>query len=183
MKNDDFFEELKNLNFDTAEPTSGHEDRFHTKLKQYQPKTNKVKVLWFSLGGVAAALLIGLLVMGTSFNSFSFYKEGDLASVSPEMKKTQNFYSNLIEQELKSIEDKRTPATSQIINDALVQMQTLEKEYDKLKKDLLKSGKDKRVIFAMINNFQQRIDLLKQVLEQTQRINELKIYKNETNTL
>ena len=62
-------------------------------------------------------------------------------------------------------------------------MQTLEKEYDKLKKDLLKSGKDKRVIFAMINNFQQRIDLLKQVLEQTQRINELKIYKNETNTL
>ncbi len=176
MKNEDFFEELKDLNFDIAEPISGHEERFHAKLKQ-QTKSNKVKVLWPSLSGVAAVLLIGFLALGTSFNSLSFQKETDLANVSPEMKKTQDFYSNLIQQELKSIEGKRTPETNKIINDALVQMQTLEKEYNKLKKDLLKSGKDKRVIFAMINNFQQRIDLLKQVLEQIQTINEFKIDK------
>ena len=99
------------------------------------------------------------------------------------MKETQDFYSTLIERELKSIEGERSPQTNKIINDALVQLETLEKEYNKLKKDLLESGQDKRVIYAMINNFQKRIDLLNQVLDQIETIKQLNTQKNETNII
>ena len=56
-------------------------------------------------------------------------------------------------------------------------MNTLETQYENLKNDLLESGQDKRVIYAMIDNFQNRIDLLEQVLEHieaTKKLNDLR---------
>ena len=45
------------------------------------------------------------------------------------------------------------------------------------------SGKDKRVIHAMIQNFQQRIDLLSEVLEQIENIKSLNNQNYESNTI
>ncbi|UAB82916.1 DUF4179 domain-containing protein [Zunongwangia sp. SCSIO 43204] len=184
MKNDEFFEDLKGLNFDISEPDSGHKDRFLEKLEQKHKneasKTGKLRKLWIPLSSIAAALIIAFIAFGNVFNTPAFAKEADLAAVSPQMKETQDFYSTLIERELKSIEGERSPKTNKIINDALVQLETLEKEYNKLKKDLLESGQDKRVIYAMINNFQKRIDLLNQVLDQIETIKQLNTQENET---
>ncbi|WBL23598.1 MULTISPECIES: DUF4179 domain-containing protein [unclassified Zunongwangia] len=185
MKNDDFFEDLKELDFDIAEPNADHEDRFLEKLntKNKAPKTGKLRKLWIPISSIAAALIIAFLAFGNVFSSPVFGKESGLAAVSPKMKETQDFYSMLIERELKSLEGERSPKTNKIINDALVQMENLEKEYKKLKKDLLESGQDQRVIYAMINNFQQRIELLNQVLDQIQTIKQLKTQENETNII
>ena len=68
-----------------------------------------------------------------------------------------------------------------MVNDALVQMEKLDREYDKLRKDLVKSGQDKRVIFAMVTNLQQRIDILNNVLSSIEEINKLKNPNNESN--
>ena len=187
MKNDEYFEDLKKLDFDIAEPNSGHEDRFLEKLdRRHQnkhPKKGKLRKLWIPLSSIAAALIIVFFAFGKVFNTPAFAKETGLAAVSPQMKETQDFYSTLIERELKSIEGERSPQNNKIINDALVQLETLEKEYNKLKKDLLESGQDKRVIYAMINNFQKRIDLLNQVLDQIETIKQLNTQKNETNII
>ena len=56
------------------------------------------------------------------------------------------------------------------------------KLYEKLKLDLTSSGEDKRVIYAMITNFQNRIDLLENVLEQIEEIKQLKNSNNENIT-
>ena len=81
------------------------------------------------------------------------------------MAKTQDFFTKAIEEELYNINEARTPETQKLVNDALKQLKTLEIEYDKLTTDLAKSGEDKRVIYAMITNFQARINLLNTVLE------------------
>lgn len=60
-------------------------------------------------------------------------------------------------------------------------MERLDIEYTKLKEDLNISGKDKRVIFAMVSNLQQRIDILNNVLARIDEINELKNLKDENN--
>ena len=52
--------------------------------------------------------------------------------------------------------------------------------YDQLKSDLANSGQDKRVVYAMINNFQNRIDLLQQVLEHIDAIKNLNELKAST---
>ena len=80
------------------------------------------------------------------------------------------------EQNLKA---ENAPGTEAIVEDALTQLEKLETEYKKLQKDLRNSGQDERVIYAMISNFQQRIDLLKQVLDQIENIKSLKNKSDE----
>ena len=103
-----------------------------------------------------------------------------LASVSPELSETQDFFTATIENELKRLNQERSPLTEQIITDALEQIKLLETDYQHLKTDLTESGNDQRVIYAMISNFQSRIDILNTVLEDIETIKELKINTNDT---
>ncbi|MGA9326761.1 MAG: DUF4179 domain-containing protein [Salegentibacter sp.] len=185
MKTNDLNEEFRNLDFDIAEPEAGHRERFLKKLEQSQQKapqrSSKIRTLWAPILGVAASLAIIFMLFGSIFNSSA--KAGDLASVSPEMKQTQEFYSSLIETELNELKEEKSPETKAIIQDAMTQMKKLETEYANLKKDLLESGQDKRVIYAMITNFQQRIDLLKEVMTQIEDLKTLKKQSNENNII
>ena len=95
------------------------------------------------------------------------------------MSKTQNFFTSTISEELLKLNEERSPDTEVLINDAMNQMKILEKEYESLKIDLTNSGDDKRVIYAMISNFQTRIDLLKSVMETIENVKQLKKNNNE----
>lgn len=181
---DDLFKEE---NFDIAEPTEGHESRFLNKLKAEKDKPSKggkVRMLWSPIVAIAACLTIIFLVAGNLMGTTSLTNSGDLAGISPEMKETHQFYTNLIKTELAKVKAENSPETEVIVNDALAQMEKLDSDYEKLKEDLLKSGQDKRVIYAMITNLQQRIDLLNNVLEHIEKIKELKTpSKNENNII
>ena len=53
-----------------------------------------------------------------------------------------------------------------IIEDAFVQLNILEKNYQKLTLELKESNEDKRVIYAMIANFQKRLEILQNLVDQ-----------------
>lgn len=178
---DDLF---KNQDFEVAEPARGHQERFLEKLEENKTSSSgkgKTRMLWSAFAAVAAGLLLILLVSGNNFGINFSNNKGELANVSPEMKETQQFYTNLIKTELAKVNDAKSPETEAIVNDALAQMEKLDNGYLKLKKDLEKSGQDKRVIFAMVTNLQQRIDLLNTVLLKIEEIKELKNPRNENN--
>ena len=176
---------FKSLDFDIKEPSENHQERFEAKLAQKSNKrikTSGVISLWMPVLAIAATFLIAFLLFQGVFENH-LNQEQDLASVSPEMKNTQNFYSSLISKELYNLQQEKTPDTEAVIEDALRQLQILEKDYEKLKSDLSTSGQDRRVISAMITNFQKRIDLLNTVLEKVNNINELKNVPHENNIL
>lgn len=66
-----------------------------------------------------------------------------------------------------------------MIEDALQEMERLEKDYESLKIEIRKNGENKQIVFAMITNMQTRISFIKQVLEQVEQINS---QSNENNT-
>lgn len=181
---DNLFDDLKGK-FDINEPNKNHEQRFLDKLKANDIVSKETKKSsgfnWKPFLAIAAALVICFSVFTTMQNQPEAL---DLANVSPEMSETQDFFTATIENELKKLNSERSPLTEQIITDALAQIQTLETDYQKLKTDLTESGKNQRVIYAMISNFQSRIDILNTVLEQIETIKELKTNTNEPkNTL
>jgi hypothetical protein len=98
------------------------------------------------------------------------------------LSETQAFFTTAIIQEIATLNNERSPKTETIINDALNQVNILEKEYESLKIDLTESGDDKRVIYAMISNFQNRIDVLQNVLKQIEEVKQLNKNNNENNT-
>lgn len=175
MKTEELEELFKSRNFDISEPVEDHQQRFLEKLKlrgSSKIKTFKIIPFWIPMSAIAASLIMGFLLFQGNF-ILPIENHGELASVSPEMTETQNFYSSVIRKELAQLEEQNTPKTKALISDALNQLKILETDYEKLKLDLVKSGQDNRVIYAMINNFQKRIDLLNKIVEKVNSINTL----------
>lgn len=173
------FENLRN-EFDIEEPNTGHELRFLSKLKGEDTKvielnSNKFR-FWKPLMAVAASIVLCAFILITVQQKSEIK---DLANVSPELSETQDFFTTAIAQELTALNEERTPETETIINDALQRIELLEKEYESLKVDLTESGNDQRVIYAMISNFQNRIDLLQNVLAQIKEVKQLKQNNDE----
>lgn len=178
MESREFKELFTELDFDVAEPAKGHQERFLKRLKENKeafPKKGKVRKLWTPILAVAASLLVIIMLAGNFLGPQAGTNSGDLADISPEMKETQLFYTSLINTELEKVNAAKSPETEAVVNDALAQLEKLDVEYEKLKKDLVNSGQDNRVIFAMVSNLQQRIDVLNNVLT---RIEEIKQFKN-----
>lgn len=171
---DELFQGLEG-GFDIESPSESHRQRFLDKLEGKH--SGKIHHYLKPLIGIAASIAILVsLFLGFQLKE----QETGLAAVSPEMAKTQHFYSTAIAKEMRKLEKRQSPENKAMIQDAMAQMQKLETEYAKLKKDLEASGEDRRVVFAMIANFQKRIDILKNLLERIEHIEQLnqKPYEN-----
>lgn len=169
--------------FDVEIPEVGHQQRFLDKLNAINtnpfdtaPKRKSYKAFL----SIAASIVL-------CFGLFIFLQnrmeDNDLASVSPELSQTQDFFTTAITSEMNKIQAQRSPENEILVSDALKQMELLEKNYERLKFDLKESGNDKRVIYAMISNFQRRIDILENVLESIESLKEFKQSEQNQMTL
>ena len=161
--------------FDIENPGSNHTERFLSKLNK-QGELQLIKVdkqrrrLWIPLIGVAASVML-LITFFIGSQQDPSYRE--LASVSPKMAETEDFFTLTIAEELSKIENEDSPKVQALIQDTMKRIQALEGNYESLKKDLTESGDDSRVIYAMISNFQNRIDILQNTLDQIKNIKQL----------
>ncbi|MGC1631406.1 MAG: hypothetical protein WA749_04755 [Gelidibacter sp.] len=184
MKEDNLDRLFKNLDndLDIEMPEDGHEHRFLDKLTSNRNVSDKKikRTFYKPFLAIAASIII---CFGLFFFLQNKPQENGLASVSPELSQTQDFFTAAITSELNKIRVERSPENELLISDALKQMELLEKNYERLKIDLIDSGNDKRVIYAMISNFQSRIDLLENVLKTIEDIKRLKQVKQNQMTL
>lgn len=168
------FEKLQG-EFDTEQPRLNHQARFLSKLNSTDSKSvitsSKSFKSWRPLMAVAATLVLFFSLITILNQPIG---TNDLANVSPELSKTQDFFTSTIENELNELNKQRTPETKILVDDALKQLKILENDYESLKKDLDKSGDDKRVIYAMISNYQNRINVLQNVMERIDDVKQLK---------
>lgn len=166
------FKELQGQ-FDLEEPNIGHFNRFEAKLVR---KTERPKIVqwnpktWKWLAVAASIALLLMLFIGVPQQEQGM----QLAEVSPEMEETQSFFISTIENELESINAQRTNDNQEIIDNALAHLKELEEEYQQLTIELENSNQDKRIVYAMINNFRQRIEVLQTLLQQLDEINKIK---------
>lgn len=173
--------------FDVEKSPEGHANRFLDKLNNsvtasediVETKTQKsvIQLYWKQVVSVAA-----IAILFVSIGSFLFPEEvtsADLASVSPEMEQTQSFFVSTLSEELQTLKSLDSPDAKFLVDDALKQIEILEIQYEDLKTDLVESGNDKRVIYAMITNFQNRIELLQEVIIKIEEIKDLNTTQNE----
>ncbi|MEN8194253.1 MAG: hypothetical protein ABFS12_15640 [Bacteroidota bacterium] len=154
--------------FDIHEPSEGHFERFKNRLEgeNLTSERNKNSSLKWYLAAASLALLISLW-----YNFKPNEKTGyQLADVSNEMAETQSYFTNVIHSEIKRVNLQKNEDNTPIINDALKRIESLENEYKNLSVELKKTRFDKRIINAMIFNFQQRIEILQDLLNQLDNI-------------
>ena len=176
---DDLFKKLEG-SFNIEETPQGHQHRFLDKLNEQSKSKQIENQSSFPIRKLLAiaAVFATIVTIGSLFVNTEL-KAADLASVSPEMEQTQSFFTSTINKELKTLNNFESPESKYLVQDALKQMDILENKYELLKTDLVDSGNDKRVVYAMIKNFQNRIELLEQVIEKIEEVKNLNTNKNE----
>lgn len=165
----DFFSEN---DFDFQEPHSGHLERFERKLN-HPKKINRTSWKWLS---VAASVV---LVLGFWLGSNHQKKQIQLADVSPKMEEVENYFVSTIHQELKNVEKNRNLETETIIEEALDQLEELEDNYRLFILELNTDGNKRKIINSMIKNYQQRLQILENVLQQIEQIKNPNLLNNE----
>jgi len=162
--------------FDIEIPNSGHKARFIEKLEQKHTPTEKTNNNRYWYLNIAAALIIciGAFSIYTSKNNpktniVELVVENPFTDIS----NAQFHLEGIVKRELVKLELERNTTTENLINGALSQLEFLEKEQHKLQEQL-QLNYDKRIIKALVDNFQYRIQLLENVMQQIEITKEIK---------
>ena len=172
MSKQSFNSEFENQNWDVQNLSAGHEKRFLRKLKQ---KKASKQTFWKPLA-IACSLVIGFGLVYYVSNSIINQSTTEVV-FSPKVQQTNDYFSSIIKTELTTLKQNETPQSKQLIADALIEMERLEQDYDKLKLEIKKNGENEQIIYALITNMQTRITFLKNVLDQVHSLNK-KNYEN-----
>ncbi|WP_298498412.1 hypothetical protein [uncultured Algibacter sp.] len=156
-----------------------HETRFLDKLNTALPETKTYKFSWMQ---IAASVVV---LLGLSFGVFKCFQPaiGDtpeivanktadtktLGDISPGLKKVEDYYLASINLELSKV--KYTPETKELFDGYLIQLNALDKEYQKLSLELTESGPSELTVNALIDNLKLRLNLLYRLRSQLQEFN------------
>lgn len=161
--------------FDEKEPLEGHFDRFRQKMESRKP-ARKVNLFMVAAAAAIAGFVltgtIGVLYNSSSLNRLNS-KELSLSVISPELKEVEDYYQSQINaryNEINTLKKSTSPEIETEVNKAIDDMDL---GYKILKKDLSKSPKQERIVNAMIQQYQVRIDMLDQILKTLQSFNQL----------
>ncbi|WP_431471709.1 hypothetical protein I5168_10260 [Nonlabens sp. SCSIO 43208] len=191
---DDMKSWFQQQDFDTTPLPNGHRKAFLEKLEELCDEETKVIPLpidkdgdkdnTFSLSKIlkwsaAATLAVLLGIAGLKMTS----TDTTVTEVSPEIAQTQTFFSSTIKNELEQLNTLRTAENAVIIEEALAAIEKLELQYEEIKQDYRINKDSKVVIAAMIENFQNRIQVLEIAREQIKQLEELKLEKENENII
>jgi hypothetical protein len=162
--NKDFFED--------AEPSEGHLERFNRKLEmRFQVNTIKRSIVPYLLKAAVVTLLITLSSLWTWDH---FIRAGSsrmtLGQVSPQYKEVENYYVhqvNLMEGEIVNVDLKNNPAQKTML---MKEIKSMDSTYVSLQKELKANPNDERIINAMIEHYQTKLEVMTYIVNQLKTI-------------
>ena len=158
--------------FDVFEPSDGHFERFQARLESqgYQAPA-RVSLTPYLLKAAAVAILVTLSSMWTWEHVVSpGARRMSLGEVSPEYRQVEKNYVHQvskIETEISTIDIVSNEDQNKILQEEL---RTMDEMYIELQKDLKANPNDERVINAMIEHYQRKIDVMSYILNQLQEV-------------
>jgi len=170
MKNIDDL--LRDADFDNAEPNEGHFERFRDKLENKQlPQKKKFQISAMFLKTAVVLALVGLSAFFT-YNNF-FISESvaapnglTLSDVSDEYREIETYLQTEVNQKIEEFQN--LECSSDVIQKEVVlsELNELDTTYKALQQELLQNANDERIINAMINSYQKKVEILDHVINQ-----------------
>src|SRR5450759_4391423 len=162
--NKDFFED--------ADPSEGHIERFNVKLeRRFQAAPVKRSIVPYLLKAAVVTLLITLSSLWTWDH---FIRSGSsrmtLGQVSPQYKEVENYYVhqvNLMEGEIVNVDLKNSPEQKALL---FKEMKSMDSTYVSLQKELKANPNDERIINAMIEHYQTKLEVMTYIVNQLKTI-------------
>ena len=161
--------------FEDKEPSDGHLERFNSKLElRFHTLSVKRSIVPYLLKAAVVTLLITL----SSLWTWEHFIRSDrnrmaLGDVSSQYKEVENYYIhqvNLMESEIITVDLKNNPQQKEVL---MKEMKSMDSVYVQLQKELKVNPDDERIINAMIEHYQTKLEVM------TFIVNQLKSIRNE----
>ena len=172
---------MENHSEEQVNLSSNHQLKFEDKLQKElhaeQPKRTSYR--WLSIAASVVILIgFGLQFILTNPDNPSKKEENEqrigLGNISPELNTIETYYTNCINLELSELEI--TDQNQEILHNYLAKIKELANEYKSLTDELNTKGVNDETIDALISNLQLRLQLLKRLKKQ---LNKLKLNTKE----
>ncbi len=163
---------LKNLErFDTEEPINGHNDRFDAKLTQLDRKRGRrIGIIMLK---IAAVLLLGLVISYAAIREFRFLNrntENIITAIAyPELNEAEQFYTSQLNQYYSKIQDLRFNNDKTEKKQIIDELSEMDQQVWVMKLDLRQNPDDERIVHAIINFYQVKIELMDMIIVRTQQ--------------
>ena len=187
-----FIEDNKSF-LDTEEPPAGLWDRIDDELSSEEVKTSKIvemtpkksvsiKVVWQMAASFLLLLISALFFQHwylnnnteTTAEAPTITIEEQIANIAPELVEAESYYSQQISQKLVQLRSMDLADTGIDLKGFEEEIASLDKVYAQMKTDLVDSQANERVLQAMIENLQIRMELLNRQLQILEKVNQLK---------
>ncbi len=167
---------------DSAEPSEGHINRFSEILNQQNnQKSNKLSFTWTTMLKVASvAILVVLSGLYVTERVLELVPEANHAQFNPEFSETQQYYVQLVSQRIGEIEQMNkvmTPEQRQMLMDEMTNMDSM---YKKLQNDLDAMPNDPRIMQAMLQHYQMKMDILNRIINDLENVQQLNSPNHES---
>lgn len=161
--------------FEDQEPMDGHLERFSWKLeKRLHSNATKRSIVPYLLRAAVVTILVTLSSLWTWDHFIRTDKDRmALGDVSPQYKEVENYYVhqvNLVENEVMTGNLEANAEQKEMLQQ---EMKSMDSVYVQLQKELKANPNDERIINAMIEHYQIKLDVL------TYIVNQLKAIRNE----
>jgi len=158
--------------FEEAEPPKGHFERFNTRLEmKFHAGGIKRSIVPYLLKAAVITLLVTLSSLWIWDNFLS--KESSrmtLGDVSPQYREVENYYIhqvNLMEDEINTVNISDDPEHNEMLKS---EMRSMDSVYVQLQKELKANPDDERIISAMIEHYQTKLEVLSYIVNQLKSI-------------
>jgi hypothetical protein len=167
---------------DTAEPGEGHFVRFAEKLEQKHRKTRIISLPYI----LKAASVIILVVLSSLWAYENLIKSPaqskglSLGDISPEYKEVEIYYTSMVNlkyNEINQMDFLSDTVQKKILFRELAEMDLM---YNNLKEELKYNPNDERIINAMIEHYQLKLEVMNHILRQLNQIQD-ETLKNQIN--
>jgi hypothetical protein len=169
---DDFIHQNGGM-FDSEEPGPGHEDRFRNRLNTLHEK--KRPGLNYILFRVAAVLIIGLLISYFAVKEFRLIDNqlNNIALDKPnqELNEAERFYTSQLTLYYTKIEKLGFNNDKVEKKKVLQELSAMDEQVQAMKYDLKQNPDDERVMSAIINFYQLKIEMMDVIIARAQKTN------------
>jgi hypothetical protein len=158
--------------FDKEEPLQGHFDRFDAKLTQLEKKKSSAGI---TILRIAAAVILGFMISYAAIREFNFLDRNEKNFVSattyPELNEAEKFYSSQLAVYYSKIQDLRFNNDQTEKKQVMKELSEMDQQVQAMKQDLRQNPDDERIVNAIINFYQVKIELMDMIITRTQQSN------------
>jgi hypothetical protein len=161
---------VNRLRFDDAEPGDGHFDRFMQKLSRIRPVRKFTIPYYLKVAIVLILVSVSSILFYELVISPSFEKNGySFGKLSPEYREVEDYYIHSIKVKYNQLQN--LDINDNIQKDMIMEeLNEMDKIYQSLSKELQNDPNNERLINAMIQHYQLKLDIINEITDQLEII-------------